>query len=78
MVCVLVTSGWLPAEDMGIHLLHGPRFPPVSALVDGWLLMKLPLLTHQLPLPNWQVMKVIQSSCCRQPSQPCLEVILSL
>lgn len=52
MVCVLVTSGWLPAEDVGVHLLSAPRFPPVSALVDGRLLMKLPLLTHQLPRPN--------------------------
>lgn len=78
MICVLVASGWLPTEDAGIHLPSGCRIHRVSGQIDGHVLMKLPLLIHQLSLPNWQVMKLIRSSSCPQSSQPCLEVILSL
>lgn len=52
MVSVLVTSGSLPAEDTEIHLPSGPHITPVSASIDGRLLIKLPLLNHQLSLPN--------------------------
>lgn len=78
MIWMLMTSGRIPTEDIGIHLPSGPHFPLVSAQIDGHLLTMLSLLIPQLPLPNWQVMKLIQSGHSHQSSQPCLEVILSL
>lgn len=52
MVSTLVTSVWLPTKGIGVHLPSRPHFPLVSAQMDGHLLVKLPLLIFQFPLPN--------------------------
>lgn len=34
MVCMLVASGWLPTEDIGMYLPGGPH--SLGQCLDGW------------------------------------------